>query len=69
VTIVTGTSSATSWVTSWAANGTPEAIGDQTASAQLLRELAERLRGERLRHYLHRMSDHRRVDIPEGMHR
>ena len=69
MTIVTGTSGAAGWATSRSATGTSEAIGDPFGSAQLLRDLAERLRGERLRHYLHRLSDHERVDVPEGQHR
>jgi hypothetical protein len=59
---MTGTSS----VATRATNGIPETVGTQAGSAQLLRELAERLRGERLRHYLNRLSDHERVDVPEG---
>jgi hypothetical protein len=62
VTIVTGGSSAAGR----AASGIQKATGDRPNSAQLLRDLAERLRGERLRHYLHRLSHHERVDIPEG---
>jgi hypothetical protein len=66
VTIVTGNSGAVGWTSSRSAFGTPESIGDPVGSARLLRDLAERLRGERLRHYLHRLSDHERVDVPEG---
>jgi hypothetical protein len=69
VTIVTGTSGAAGWATSRLATGTSEILGDSAGSARLLRDLAERLRGERLRHYLHRLSDHQRVDVPEGSHR
>ena len=66
--IVTDTSGAANWVTNRAPTGTSEAIGDPVGSERLLRDLAERLRGERLRHYLHRLSDHERVDVPEGPH-
>ena len=64
--VVTGTSGAADWATNRVTIGTAEAIGDPAGSAQLLRNLAERLRGERLRHYLRRLSDHQRVDVPEG---
>jgi uncharacterized protein YjiS (DUF1127 family) len=66
VTIVTGTNGAAGWATSRSATGTSEIFGDSAGSARLYRDLAERLRGERLRHYLHRLSDHQLVDVPEG---
>ena len=44
----------------------PVAAGERADSEQLLLELAERLRGERLRHFLHRFPDYRRVDVPAG---
>ena len=69
MTIVTGTSGAAGWATSRLATASYETLGDSAGSARLLRDLAERLRGERLRHYLHRLSDHERVDVPEGSHR
>ena len=58
MTIVTGVSSV--------APGKPAAASEWADSEQLLLELAERLRGERLRHILHRLPDYRRVDVPEG---
>ena len=58
VTIVTGVGRA--------AAGKPVAASERADSEQLLLELAERLRGERLRHFLHRLPDYRRVDVPEG---
>ena len=58
MTIVTGASRA--------APGEPVAASARADSEQLLLELAERLRGERLRHFLRRLPDHRRVDVPEG---